>query len=106
MAAVSGFSSSAFLCARIAFASAAGRSCRMRRWNSFCLRFDSAANASCHSFFAATPRLPAARQAFSTSSGTENASCEMPSLSLAAFNSSAPSASPCAFAVPALFGAP
>ncbi len=44
---------------------------------------------------------PASRQAFSTSSGTEKGSSEMPSFSLAPFSSSAPSASPWAFAVPA-----
>ena len=55
---------------------------------------------------AAAPRLPASRQAFSTSSGTENGSSEMPSFSLAPFSSSAPSASPCALAVPARVGAP
>ena len=59
-----------------------------------------------HSLRACAPRLPASRQAFSTSSGTENGSSEMPSFSLAPFNSSAPSASPWALAVPALCGAP
>ena len=59
-----------------------------------------------HSLRAATPRLPASRQAFSTSSGTENGSSAMPSFCLAPFSSSAPSASPWALAVPALVGAP
>src|SRR3954471_24803916 len=56
-----GVSKSAFLCAFSALASAAGRSWRRRRLNSFCLRFDSDANSVSHAFRAAAPRLPASR---------------------------------------------
>src|ERR1700692_1462934 len=101
-----GVSSSIFLWALKAFASEGGRSCRKRRSNSARLRFDSVAKRSCHALRAATPRLPASRQLFSTSSGTENGSSEMPRFSLAPFSSSGPSASPCALLVPALVGAP
>src|SRR3982075_3038536 len=59
-----GVSSSAFLWALKAFASAAGRSCRKRRSNSARLRFDSVENRASHSLRAAAPRLPASRQAF------------------------------------------
>src|ERR1700710_3010109 len=88
----SGFSSSPFLCALNALASAAGRSWRRRRSNSARLRLDSSAKRDSHAVRAAAPRLPASRQALSTSSGTENGSSEIPSFSLAPFNSSAPSA--------------
>ena len=101
-----GVSSSIFLWALNAFASAAGRSCRRRRSNSARLRLPSSAKRASHSLRAAAPRLPASRQAFRTSSGTENGSSEMPSFSLAPLSSSAPSASPCALFVPALVGAP
>src|SRR5476651_610078 len=47
------------------------------------LRFDSVVIRASHSLRAPTPRLPASRQAFKTSSGTENGSSEMPSFSLA-----------------------
>src|SRR5664279_6585858 len=101
-----GVSSSAFLWALKAFASDAGRSCRNRRSNSARLRLPNSAKRTSHSFRAAAPRLPASRQAFSTSSGTENGSREMPRFCLAPLSSSAPSASPWALAVPALVGAP
>src|SRR6476469_6902680 len=64
-----GVSSSAFLWALKALASAAGRSCRKRRSNSARLRFDSVENRASHSLRAAAPWLPIARQAASTSSG-------------------------------------
>src|SRR3982074_3216121 len=54
-----GVSSSAFLCALNALASAAGRSCRKRRSNSARLRLDSVAIRASHSLRAAAPRLPA-----------------------------------------------
>src|ERR1700736_3982377 len=72
-----GVSSSAFLWALNAFASAAGRSWRRRRSNSARLRLDSVAKRASHSLRAIAPRLPASRQAFRTSSGTENGSSEM-----------------------------
>ena len=60
-------------CARAsAFASAAGRSRRIRRSNSARLRLPSSSKRACQSLRAPAPRLPAARQAFSTSSGTAN----------------------------------
>src|SRR6266481_1872005 len=69
VATLSGFSSRDFLWAFSAFASDAGRSCRTRRSNSARLRLESVANCASQSLRAATPRLPASRQAFSTSSG-------------------------------------
>src|SRR3981189_1087044 len=72
-----GVSRSAFLCAWNAFASAAGRSWRRRRSNSARLRLDSVAIRASHSLRAATPRLPASRQAFSNSAGTEHRSREI-----------------------------
>src|SRR5215216_4991980 len=72
-----GVSNSAFLWARSAFASEAGRSCRIRRSNSARLRLPSSSKRACHSSRAAAPRLPAARQAFNTLLGTENVSREM-----------------------------
>src|SRR3981081_1302921 len=101
-----GVSSNAFLWALNAFARAAGRSCRKRRSNSARLRADSVAKRASHSVRAAAPRAPASRQLFNASDGTENGSSEMPSFSLAPLSSSAPSASPCTLAVPALVGAP
>src|SRR6266850_6058678 len=67
-----GVSSSAFLWALNAFASAAGRSCLKRRSNSARLRADNSAKRSSHSLRAVAPRLPTSRQLFNTSSGTEN----------------------------------
>src|SRR2546430_12879702 len=72
-----GVSSSAFLCARSAFESDAGRSCRIRRSNSARLLLPSSSKRACHSSRALAPRLPGPRQAFRTSSGTENGSSEM-----------------------------
>src|SRR3954447_4804794 len=106
LATLSGLSSSDFLYDLKDLASEAGRSCRNRRSNSARLRLPSSANRASQSLRAAAPREPTSRQLFSTSSGTENGSSEIPSFSLAPFSSSAPNASPCAFAVPALVGAP
>src|SRR5882724_5285986 len=61
-----GVSSSAFLWALNAFASAAGRSCRRRRSNSARLRLDSVVRRASHACRAAAPRLPISRQLFST----------------------------------------
>src|SRR5882724_9768188 len=69
-----GVSSSAFLWALKAFASAAGRTCFRRRSNSERLRPDSVAICASQSLRAATPRLPASRQLFRISAGTENGS--------------------------------
>src|SRR5216684_7498147 len=62
-----GVSSSAFLWALNAFASAAGRTCFRRRSNSARLRLDSVASRASHSLRAAAPRAPASRQLFNTS---------------------------------------
>src|SRR5947207_15488491 len=65
-----GDSSSAFLCARSAFESEAGRSCRIRRSNSARLRLPGSLKPACHSSPALAPRLAASRHVFQTSDGT------------------------------------